>query len=217
MVDLYASDEEKAEQLKQWWRANGRSLIVGLAIGLAAVFGWQAWERHRDNQAEQASALYSQLMVAMSADNSDTGLDLGKRIMTEYSGSTYAVLAALAVGKIRLDAGEIEGARDNLRWAMDNADDPTLVRLARLRLARLQLAQGNVDEALQLADSDPGAFEAAFAELQGDAYLVKGDVANARDAYTRALAQAAPGTPGETLLRMKLSDAGGAAGEGEGG
>lgn len=217
MVDLYASDEEKAEQLKQWWKNNGRSLIVGLAIGLAVVFGWQAWERHRDNQAAQASALYSQQMVAMTAAQNDAALELGKRIMTEFAASPYAALAALSVAKLRLEVGEVQGARDNLQWAMEKVDDPSLARLARLRLGRLELAEGNADRALELAKSDPGAFEAAFSELQGDAYAAKGDIAQAREAYTRALAQAVPGSPGETLLRVKLSDAGGEAGKGEGG
>lgn len=217
MVDVYASDEEKGEQLKQWWRANGRSLIAGLAIGLAAVFGWQAWERHQDTQAAEASAIYNQLMVALSSSERDAGLELGKRIMTEYSGSPYAALAALTVAKLRLEAGEPEGALDNLQWAMKHADDPSIARLARLRLARLYLAQDNPDEALKLVEQAPGAYEAAFAELRGDVYAAKGDLDGARKAYTQALAQVIPGSPGAALLRMKLSDAGGAAGEGEGG
>lgn len=217
MVDLYASDDEKAEQLKQWWKSNGRSLIAGLVIGLGAVFGWQAWERHRDNQAEQASALYSQMLNAMAGQGNDAGLALGKRIMTEYSGSTYAVLAALSVAKLRLEAGEAEGARDNLRWAMEHADDASLARLARLRLGRLELAQGELDQALQLAGGQAGAFEAQFAELEGDIYAAKGELDKARAAYTRALAQVIPGSAAETVLRIKLSDAGGAQQEGEGG
>lgn len=216
-MDLYASDEEKGEQLKQWWRANGRSLIFGLVIGLALVFGWQAWERYRAEQAAQASALYSQLLNAASANNGEAGLELGKRLMTEYSGSPYAVLAAFSVAKLRLEAGEAEGARDNLRWAMEHADDPSLARLARLRLARLQLSLGDVEQVLALTQDDWGAFEAAFAEARGDAFVAKGELGNARAAYTRALAQAVPGSPDEALLRMKLSDAGGTAGEGEGG
>lgn len=215
MVDLYASDEEKGEQLKQWWRANGRSLVGGLVIGLALVFGWQAWERHQEQQAAQASALYAQLMSAMASANGEASLELGKRIMTEYSASPYAVLAALAVAKLRLEAGEMEGARDNLRWAMEHADDPSLARLARLRLARLQLSLGQVDEVLALTAKDPGAFEAQFAQLRGDAYVAKGQLQDARAAYTKALAQAVPGSPDAALLRLKLSDAGGTTAEGE--
>ena len=39
-MNAYETDEEKVEAIKGWWKENGISVVGGLALGLAAVFGW---------------------------------------------------------------------------------------------------------------------------------------------------------------------------------
>lgn len=31
-MDIYASDDEKGEAIKNWWRENGRSVITGVVL-----------------------------------------------------------------------------------------------------------------------------------------------------------------------------------------
>ncbi len=38
------TEEEQVEALKDWWKENGRSLLLGVALALAIVFGWKGWE-----------------------------------------------------------------------------------------------------------------------------------------------------------------------------
>ena len=37
------TEEEQLEAIKRWWKENGTSLIAGVAIAAAGVFGWNAW------------------------------------------------------------------------------------------------------------------------------------------------------------------------------
>jgi len=55
MADLeLKSDEEKAEELKAWWRANGTSVIAGIALTVGGMFGWNQWKEHQLTQSEVA-------------------------------------------------------------------------------------------------------------------------------------------------------------------
>ena len=39
------TEEEQVEALKSWWKENGKSLIMGVVIAVAAVFGWRGWNQ----------------------------------------------------------------------------------------------------------------------------------------------------------------------------
>ena len=40
----FKTDEEKAEELKAWWKENGTSVMAGIALAVAALFGWEYWK-----------------------------------------------------------------------------------------------------------------------------------------------------------------------------
>ena len=63
-MDVYKTEEEQVEAIKKWWSENGKSIIAGIIIGIAAIFGWRGYENHTAMQAKAASMLYEQLLVA---------------------------------------------------------------------------------------------------------------------------------------------------------
>jgi len=52
------TDEEQLEQNKEWWQRNGMPLLMGGALAVVMVFGWQFWQKHQLNQAQTASTDY---------------------------------------------------------------------------------------------------------------------------------------------------------------
>ena len=42
-MSAYLEEEEQIEAIRNWWKENGRSVIAGAVLGLAAIFGWQGW------------------------------------------------------------------------------------------------------------------------------------------------------------------------------
>jgi predicted negative regulator of RcsB-dependent stress response len=89
---------------------------------------------------------------------------------------------------------------------LQTTSDPGLGLIARLRLARVQLAQGHPDEAIKLLDAvDPGAFAARYAEARGDALLSKGDRDGALKQYRAARATGAS-TVDTGLLDLKINE-----------
>ena len=53
-MDANLTDEEKLELLKKWWKENGGSIITGVVLGLALLFGGKAWFAYQDRQAAPA-------------------------------------------------------------------------------------------------------------------------------------------------------------------
>jgi predicted negative regulator of RcsB-dependent stress response len=92
--------------------------------------------------------------------------------------------------------------------------------IARERLARVLLDQGQAQQALELIDA-AGAnngFEARFAEVRGDILLALDDAEGARAAYQEALDMLEAGTGNRQLLELKrdhLASAGDAQEPGE--
>jgi len=216
----HLTEEEQLQQLKNWWKENGVSLAAAILLGVTAYFGFQWWQNHQQQQAEQASALYSDLLESIQADplgakvvseeNKKTAHYITKQLQTTYSGSLYAVNASLFAAKIAVEDGDLATAENALKWANDNSSD-AMKAIAALRLARLYVAQEKYDAALILVDSDAAALQSLNAELRGDILLAKKDISGARAAYQTAL-----DTVGETasfrrqLLPIKLANLTGA-------
>lgn len=204
-MDVYATDEEKVEAIKKWWKQNGKSVIAGVVIGLLAVFGWRTWTEYRNNQAQLASAAYMQVLTEAAQQKSDAAIQQGEQLISKYSSSPYAVLAALEVAKLKVDKGNLVAAESHLKWAADHASLPGVKALVRLRLARVAAAQGKNDEALAvLNQGDPGSFAAQYDEVRGDIYARENKPDKARSAYSKALQSLDAKSPSRSLIQMKL-------------
>lgn len=203
MVDVNLSEEEQVEALKKWWKENGKSVIAGIVLGLGGVFGWQYWTQHQRGVAEQASRQFEQLVDSVET-GSPAAVAQAEELIAGHEGSAYAVFAALNLAKVKFQQGDVEGAKAQLRWVMSDADDQSLRQIARLRLARLLLDAGSVDEAVGLIEQAPADnFRGDFAELRGDIALHKGDRAAARAAYLEALEYSVSNS---ALVQMKADN-----------
>ncbi len=206
-MDIYASDEEKAEEIKQWWRDNGRSIIAGVVIGVAAVFGGRYWLNHQQVQAEHASVIYQQSAAYISQQDTEAAQAATQELMQNYKSTAYAVFAAMQMAESSVNQGELSAAEDYLYWIIEHAELDSHQELARLRLARLFYSQGKNELALELTTaSEAAAFSSLFAELEGDIKLAMGEKVAAHAAYQRAALSLAAGEPRQRLLQMKIDD-----------
>lgn len=205
-MDIYATDEEKVESLRKWWKENGKSVIIGIIIGLGVVFGWRGWMDYKQGRAEQASALYEQLLTALDEDAGDIMVQRSELLIERYKATPYADLAGLALAKHHVKQGDPAAAQIHLQRVMDNAKQEEIRHIARLRLARVLFELNKLDEALALiSDTNSDTFTAAHAELKGDIHVAQGIPQLGRDAYQKALV-AEPAN--RNFLELKLDDLG---------
>ena len=52
-MDAYRTDDEQVEALKRWWKENGTSTLLMVAVAVGGYFGWQAWDTRQVQQAEK--------------------------------------------------------------------------------------------------------------------------------------------------------------------
>lgn len=204
MVD-YATEEEQIEALKRWWRENGRSIVIGVVLGLLALGGWRGWEWYTEQQSLQAASVYTQLVDRLEAGERESLKGLAERLRDEFPNTAYAPLGALAAARMAVGAGDFEAAAEWLRWATDNADADDLGSIARLRLARIESERERLDAALELLNQDhPEAFGGLYNEVRGDVLAQRGDRSAAVDAYKAALDAAVP-PPNTGAVERKLN------------
>lgn len=197
------TDDERVEDLKKWWQENGTSIIVGIALGVVAIFGWQYWGSYRNTKAEQASQAYDTFVAAAEKPDADQARQRGQALLTDFPQSTYAALAALRLAKMASDSGDTAAAIQRLEWIVENAKLDELKDIARLRLARMLFATGRPGDAeQQLNRIAATSLVAEREELRGDLALASNDPAKARTAYAAALAAGG----GSTMLQIKLDN-----------
>lgn len=200
----YETEEQQVEAIKKWWADNGNSVILGVAIGGAAILGWQFWNKHQLSKARQASDGYAETLEAMSSDAD--AVSLASKVKDDHGGTLYASMAALAAAREHVTHGAIDKAEDELSWVVKNSPVEEVAMIARVRLARVQASLGEHDKAMKtLPSKAPEAFTALIEEVRGDLYVATGDHEKARQSYSAALESSAPGGDRNTLT-MKLND-----------
>jgi len=204
-VEIYETEEEQLDAVKRWWKENGQSTIIGLVLGIAVILGWNFWQDHKKAQAEQASALYSQLIQAIGADKKDSAEKLAERIKEQYPKTEYAAYSGLLLAKLKVQQGDIAKAQTILK-DIAAGSNRELSNIAKIRQVRLMLASGQFEQGLQLInDVDPAtssSFSGHYDELVGDLYVALDRLDLARSSYQKAL-ESGYKSP---LMQIKMDD-----------
>ena len=209
----FNNEEEQLEALKEWWKENGRSVIAGIVLGAAALFGYKFWQDYRVEQAREASSIVADMQALARGDEVGNLLEQAASLKSDYKRTPYAGLGALDAASAMVARGQLAEAEQELRWATDNAQLAEVQEVARVRLARVLIEQGRAQEALDALKVElPESFAGLVEELRGDAYRALGDLEAARNAYDRALLYTGGASE---YLQLKRDDLGAVSAQGE--
>jgi predicted negative regulator of RcsB-dependent stress response len=154
------------------------------------------------------------MLEAVGAGRREDGVKIAGELTSGYADTPYAEQATLVLARMDVDGGDFAAAETKLAGVADGSKDPDLRTVARIRLARVQLAQGRYDDALATLDKVVApSVEARVLELKGDVKLARGDRAGALEYWRRAdtALAADPASAGQLdaeLLRLKIDELG---------
>ncbi len=185
--DIFLTPEEQDERARKWLKDNGPALAIGIALGLGAIFGYEQYKDSVKSNAEQASALYEAALAEV-ADSSLSDIDAQVTELKEnHASSSYAAKAALLKAK-KLSISDLDAAYAELQWVVDNSKETGLQHTARIRQAKIKLAQDDLAQARVLASFTPTqGFESNYSEILAEVNAREGNNERARELFQQAI------------------------------
>ena len=206
-MEIHSTEEQQVEALKDWWKQNGLAVIGGAVLGISALIGWRGWNWHQEKQATEASDIFAVVQEAANKNDVSALQEQTKTLRNNYASTPYASLAVLHQAKNQTEQGDIAAAEEGLRWVLKNSKQDTVQNVARLRLARLLLADNKVDQAqVMVSGGMSDAYASLENEIRGDIFVAKGEIEQAKEAYDQAMQTASGG--GVEYLQLKRNDLG---------
>ena len=197
-------EEQEINQLKDWWKENGKTIIVAFILGVGGMFGWRYWQAHQAEQIAQASAQYDALIYSAQQDEQAKKANI-EQFVQANSKTTYAVFSLLDEAKKATEKQDFAAAEANLNQALTQSQDEVLTSIVALRLSAVQFQLGQLDNALTTLNQVKGeSFNARKAILTGDIQVAKGDKVAAKNSFEQA--QQSGSQLEQQMAKMKLNN-----------
>lgn len=188
-VELY-DEHEQSERVRSWLRENGVSILMGVVLALAGIFGWRQWQDYQAGQAALANEYYAAIQQELDAGNNQAAAEQFAAMREGVGEHGYVALAGMLLAAAWAESGETENAAGIYRSLVDSGKWPSLEPLIRLRLALIETALGRSDAALALLQGDaPTGYEGLWLETRGDVLLDLDRFDDAAEAYAAAVTQ----------------------------
>lgn len=203
-MEVYSNENEQREAVKQFFSENGKALVVGVVLGVAALIGWRYWGSSQETAARETSQKYDTVLSSLQANNA-AGITRVESFIKDNS-NTYGALASLSLAHQLVEKNEIGKADEQLKQGLNDTKDDNLKAIINLRLARLQIQQQQGDAALKTLEGVKGeGWSAIVADLRGEALLSKGDKQGARQAWSKGVdSDASPAL--REMMKMKINN-----------
>ena len=209
MVKLSSTEEENTEFLSSLWGSYKYLLLLSLILLGGGIIGWEYWSQNKVTKLQNSSDMYESFINALNDGELDQKV-MAEEIVQKYPNSLYADLVTFHLAKIFVDQNDLNKAEEYLRWILDRRDskwgsdfDPIEVT-ARLRLARVLIANENPEKAIEVIEYSQ-TLNGSLYEVKGDAEEQLGQFSQAKLSYLKAL-ESTQSQSIQALLKMKLAN-----------
>jgi predicted negative regulator of RcsB-dependent stress response len=203
----YLTEQEQIEILKKWIKQYSLVILTGVVIAMVCITGWRYWQQRQAKILSHASAVYDEMLTKRAQNDASATLVQAQKLFSHYSQTTYGQMAAFMLARDAVVKKNYPEAEKHLNWVLDHSSIASIRQIARIRLARLLIAEHKPDAALKVLEKvEDKYFNGLTDEVRGDAYLTMKDTVKARLAYQQALADLPNAEVIRPLLQMKYDN-----------
>ncbi len=214
-MEIYDSEQEQIDALKKWWKDNGKTMVVGVVLGLGGVLGWSSWQNYTATQESRASSMFNQVVNDAGQELAPKVGEQGEQLVREFPDSGYAIYTKLLLAASAYKSGDVAAAKAHLEWVEQHGKRDAFVEIAKIRLAKVVADDKEFDRALGLLDEVKlQAYDLTVLETRGDLLVESGKDDEAAKAYRQALGSADISPRTRSRIQLKLDDLGLEAGSG---
>jgi len=178
-------DIQTEKQIRSLW-AEHKHLVIGSVIAvLFTMMGFSAYQQYEQRVMAQAAGAYYLLVPAFQQSDAAPAIEQVHDIQQRYPHSIYAGLSTLHAVKYYVAHQQYDEAIQACEWIEAHSED-LLPVVAKLKRARLYLAQNKAELALAITTENPH-YSAENALIKGDANLALKQYPQARAAYKQAM------------------------------
>lgn len=203
----YLTEQEQIDLLKNWLKQYSFVIITGILVGVIIITGWRYWQQRQAKELANASYVYDEMLTQASQNDAKSTLVTAQKLLNNYSHTVYAQMAALMLAKNAVSKNDFKEAEKQLNWVVQHSYVASFRQIARLRLARVLMAEHKPQEVLKLLQTvEDKNFTGLIDEIKGDAYLALNNRTMARQSYQEALRELPKAESVRPLLQMKYED-----------
>lgn len=204
-MDVNMTEREQLQVLKDWWDQYGKMVLAVFIIALAGNFGWNYYRSNKTHNAEYASLIFTKMISSYAQNNTKEFKTHANYLAQKFPNVPYSNFANFALARQAVDDGQYDVAIQKLDEVINQEHSARFTQIARIRKARVLLAQKKMDEALNAIETvDEQAFMPLINEVRGDIFMAKGEHTKARTEYQAALRAMPTSESNRTLLQMKF-------------
>ncbi len=203
----YLTEQEQIEILKNWIKQYSLVILGGIALAIIVITSWRYWQERQYKILSHASAVYDEMLTKRMQNDTVATQVQAQKLFSHYTKTIYGQMAPFMLARDAIASKNYPEAEKQLNWVLDNSNTNSFRQIARIRLARIKIAQQKPDEAIKILQTvEDKTFNGLTDEIKGDAYFAMNDIGKAREAYQRALSELPNAEVIRPLLQMKYDN-----------
>lgn len=100
-MEIYSTEEQQVDAIKQFWKDYGTSIVIGAVVGLGGLYGWNYYSDMKIVKAEEASQAF-QTLTTKSSDEAAMLAGVAE-FSKNHDQKGYQALLDLIVAKTAVD------------------------------------------------------------------------------------------------------------------